>query len=144
MTTTPKKPPVVPEAPAPDLRQRAKRLGLWGLLANWDKVGAKPWLQELIHYEEDERGRRSLERRLKSAKLGRFKPIADFDWDWPRQIDRELIEELFSFEFAAETANVILLGPNGTGKTMIAQNLAYQAILGGRTVFSNILGDVCR
>jgi DNA replication protein DnaC len=96
-------------------------------------VASEPWLPKLFHYEEAERGRRSLERRLRNAKLGRFKPMADFDWQWPKEIDREHIEELFSFEFTDEAANVVLVGPNGIGKTMIAKNLAHQAILAGRT-----------
>jgi len=65
--------------------------------------------------------------------MGPFKPMADFDWAWPKKIDRELVEDLFRMEFAVEAANVVLVGPNGTGKTMIAQNLAHQAILRGYT-----------
>jgi DNA replication protein DnaC len=129
-----------------DLRDRAYRLGLWGLLANWDQVGGAPWLQEVLHYEEVERRRRSLERRLRNAKLGRFKPMADFDWHWPTEIDRELVEELFTFGFADEAANVVLVGPNGVGKTMIAKNLAHQSILAGRTArfitASELLNDL--
>ena len=32
-----------------------------------------------------------------------------------------------------DASNVVLVGPNGVGKTMLAQNLAYQALLGGHT-----------
>lgn len=119
--------------PDPDLRKRVHRLGLWGLLANWEKLAGEPWVLELVEHEEEERGRRSLERRLKNAKIGRFKPMADFDWDWPEEIDRELIEELLNIDFATEAANVILVGSNGLGKTMIAKNLVHRAILSGRT-----------
>ncbi|MEW5705177.1 MAG: ATP-binding protein, partial [Pseudomonadota bacterium] len=67
-------------------------------------------------------------------KIGRFKPLADFDWNWPKKIDRDLIEDLFCLDFIAENGNVVLAGPNGVGKTLIAQNLAYQAVLKGHTV----------
>jgi DNA replication protein DnaC len=118
------------------LRMRARALGLYGLVARWDEVRNAPWLPELIAIEETERRRRSLERRVKNARTGRFKPMADFDWAWPRLVDRDAIEELFSFGFAdpKSPANVVLVGPNGTGKTMIAQNLAHQAVLRGFTV----------
>lgn len=131
MTTTTKA--AAAAAPDPDLRHRAHRLGLWGLLANWESVAEKPWLPELIEYEEEERRRRSLERRLRNAKVGRFKLMADFDWNWPREIDRELIDEIMTIDFAAEAANVIIVGPNGIGKTMIAKNIVHRAILAGRT-----------
>jgi DNA replication protein DnaC len=144
--TTRKKTPAAPEKPEGELRDRACRLGLWGLIANWERVAAKPWLDELLRFEESERTRRSLERRLRNAKLGRFKPLSDYDWNWPKEIDREHIEELFSFEFAQEAANVVLVGPNGIGKTMIAKNLAHQAILSGRTArfitASELLNDL--
>jgi DNA replication protein DnaC len=117
-----------------DLKKRAHALGLHGLLARWDELGELPWVVEAIAIEEAERGRRSLERRVRNAKIGRFKPMADFDWGWPRSIDRPAIEDLFRLGFIGEAANVVLVGPNGVGKSMIAQNLAHTAILAGHTV----------
>ena len=117
-----------------ELLRRARLLRLWGLVARWDDVKAEPWLLPLIEAEEAERTRRSRERRINGAKIGAFKPIADFDWNHPRKIDRALVEELFSFDFLHEPANVVLVGANGLGKTMIAQNLAYQAVMQGHTV----------
>ena len=91
-------------------------------------MGAK-----LIEYEEVERKHRSLQRRISQSRIGRFKPMADFDWRWPKKIDRATIEELFTFKFLDEAVNVVLVGPNGVGKSMIAQNLVYQSLLRGHT-----------
>jgi DNA replication protein DnaC len=121
--------------PSPDqLAQRARRLGLYGLLARWPELGDQPWVATLIDAEEAERSRRSLERRIRTSKVGRFKPIADLDWSWPDQIDRPLIEELMQLGFIEEATNIILAGPNGVGKSTIAQNLVHQALLRGHTV----------
>ena len=128
------------------LRQRAQQLGLYGLLNRLDELQDEAWVETLLALEEEERGRRSLERRLRNAKLGRFKPMADFDWAWPKKIDKELVEELFRLDFLNEAANVVLAGPNGVGKTMIAKNLAHQAVLKGFSVrfssASEILNDL--
>ena len=124
------------------LRDRGRRLGLHGLVAHWSEVADQPWVARLIEYEETERRRRSLEGRIKNARLGRFKPIVDFDWGWPKRIDRAAVEELFSFDFLSEAANVVLLGPNGLGKTMITQNLAHQALLRGDTVRFTTASDM--
>ena len=105
---------------------RLRALGLYGLVAHIDEIGDEPLLDRIIAIEEKERQSRSLQRRVKSARCGRFKPLADFDWSWPRKIDREHVEELFRFQFLAEGANVVFVGPNGVGKTTLAQNLAYQ------------------
>lgn len=136
---------MTPQTPDPR-RARAHRLGLHGLLARWDELSQEPWLDTLLGVEENERQRRSLERRIRTARLGRFKPLADFDWTWPKRIDREQVQELFSLRFLDEAANVVIVGPNGVGKSMLAQNLAYQALLRGHTVryltASQLLNDL--
>ena len=122
--------------PADPLQKKAESLKFYGLLAHWDTYRDAPWLAELLEREAEERKRRSLERRLRNARIGRFKPIADFDWAWPSQVDRDLVEELLTLRFIEEKANVVLIGPNGVGKTTIARNIAYQAVLAGHTVRS--------
>lgn len=119
---------------APSLRSRASTLKLHGLLAHWNEISKEQWLPLVIDWEEEARRQRSMERRLKCARLGRFKPMADFDWTWPDRIDRAQIEDLFRLKWIPSITNVVLVGPNGVGKTMIAKNLAHQAVLAGYTV----------
>ena len=134
------------ENKAPTVEDRAAKLGLYGLLARWDELGGEEWIERLLEVEEAERASRSLQRRLRNAKIRAFKPIADFDWAWPTKIDAEAIRELFRFDFLREAANVILVGPNGVGKTTIAQNLAHEALIAGHTVLfttaSEMLNDL--
>ena len=113
------------------LRARLRALGLYALADTDPAHLAQPWIQELLDVEEPERRRRSLERRLSNARIGPFKPITDFDWQWPKAIDRALIEELFALEFLDDATNVVFLGPNGVGKSMLAKNLTHHAVLKG-------------
>jgi hypothetical protein len=92
--------PSVP-TPPPTLSNHLRRLGLTrvaddlnDLLARAAKDRWTPvtFLEALATTELEDRARRSLERRFKRARLGRFKPIADFEWDWPKEIDRALVE----------------------------------------------------
>ena len=103
-------------------------------------------LAEMARLEEIERSRRSLERRLGNARIGRFKPLVDFDWDWPKKIDRPLIERALTLDFVPEGRNLILLGANGLGKTMITKNIAHAAVLAGHSVLfrtaSELLDDL--
>ena len=137
MTTTPT---TIPEPET--LQNRLRNLGLYGLLNHLDEILEEEWLPRILDIEETERKRRSLERRLKNARIGSFKSMADFDWEWPEAVDRQLIEELFTFGFVEESANVVLLGSNGLGKTMIAKNLAHQAILRGFTARFTTASDM--
>lgn len=124
------------------LQRRAQELRLNGLLAHWSEVADASWVGELVQWEEEERSRRSLERRLREAQIGRFKPLCDFDWNWPTRCDRAAIEELMSLEFLTTCSNVVLVGPNGIGKSMLARNLAHQALINGRTVLFTIAGQM--
>jgi DNA replication protein DnaC len=91
-------------------------------------------LEELTRAETAERARRSLERRVRLSGVKRFKPMADFDWSWPTKIERALIERALTLDFLAEARNLVLMGSNGLGKTMIAQNICHQAVLAGHSV----------
>ena len=124
------------------VRHSLRRLGLYGLLAHAESLMHEPWLPRVLEIEETERASRSLKRRLDNARLGAFKPIADFDWAWPAKCDRSLIEELFSFAFVAEAANVVLIGSNGLGKTMLLKNLTHQAVLKGCTARFTLASDM--
>ena len=115
MTTPPGISPQAGGIDAAQLQGRARALHLMGLLAHWPSVQADParlgWTGELLGWEESERSRRSLERRLRSAHIGRFKPLADFDWDWPTQCDRAAVQDLMSLSFMLDATNVVLVGP---------------------------------
>ncbi len=124
------------------LRQRAADLHLHGVLEHWSEISQADWLVKLIDWEEQARTQRSLERRLGAAHIGRFKALADFDWSWPRQCDRAAIEALMTLEFITQGANVVLRGNNGVGKSMLAKNLAHQALVQGYTVRFTTAGEM--
>jgi DNA replication protein DnaC len=129
------------------LRARAEALHLHGLLTHWSEVATQPWLAPMLDWEEQQRARRSLERRLSAAHIGRFKPLCDFDWTWPKHCDRAAVDALITLDFLKEAANVVFVGPNGVGKSMFAQNIAHQAVIDGHTVLftsaGQLLGDLC-
>ena len=127
----------------PDLPRQLAQLGLHVTAGGLDDFIARAtksrWpvhslLEEMARAELAERARRGLERRLQRSRIGRFKPMADFDWNWPKKVDRDVIERAFTLEFLREGRNLILLGANGLGKTMITKNLAHQAVLAGHHV----------
>jgi DNA replication protein DnaC len=131
-----------------ELKQQAGTLKLHGLLAHWEELGEEelPRIRMWLQWEETERKKRGLERRLSQAHLGRFKPLADFDWDWPRQCDQGSVSDMMQLGFIKDATNIIVMGPNGVGKSTIAQNIAYQAVIQGHTALfieaSQMLGDL--
>ena len=130
------------------LKQRALALKLHGLVAHWEELSDPQidWVRALLQWEDSERKRRGLERRLSAAHIGRFKPLADFDWDWPAQCDKAAVSELMRLDFIKDATNVILVGPNGVGKSTIAQNIVHHAVLQGHSALfvnsAQMLGDL--
>ena len=130
------------------VKELAKELKLHGLLENWENITQKQLtlLSKWLKWELEERKQRSLDRRLGSAKLGRFKTLTDFDWKWPKKIDQTSIHQWMQLSFLDDSTNLILLGNNGVGKSTIAQNIGYQAVMQGHTVLfttaANMLNDL--
>lgn len=126
-----------------DLQTRLRALNLLGTAGSFDDLVAmatkKRWgpqqvVEQIVDIEEKDRARRGLERRQARSRLERFKPMADFDWSWPKKIERALVESAVRLDFIESARNVVLVAPQGLGKTMIAQNIAHQAILTGHGV----------
>ena len=107
---------------------------------------ARQMLEELVRVELDARAKRSLQRRLLRSRIGSFKPLADFDWNWPKKIDRALIERALTLDFVRDGRNLVLVGANGLGKTLLAKAIAHHAVLSGHSVVfrtaAELLADV--
>ena len=99
-------------------------------------------LEHLVKAELDARTRHRVERRLKDARLGRFKPMADWEWDWPKHLHRPTVERVLTLDFLAKRENVIFVAAHGLGKTMLAKNLVHQAILAGHSARFLTAADV--
>jgi len=99
--------------------------------ARWSAVQL---LEQVAQTEIADRARRSLERRVRLSGIKRFKAMADFDWSWPTLIERDVIERALTLDFVPEARNLVLVGRNGLGKTMIAQNICHSAVLAGHSV----------
>jgi len=116
------------------LRYTATHLDDLVALATKRRWSPTQLLEHLVEREQQERTRRSLERRLVRARIGRFTPMSDFDWAWPTRIDRPAVEAALRLGFLADARNVVLVASQGLGKTMIAQNIAHAAVLAGTHV----------
>jgi DNA replication protein DnaC len=138
-----------------DLASQLQALGLLATANTLDdllaratehRLAPRALIEDIVRGEIADRSKRSLERRRIRSRLGAFKSIADFDWHWPKKIDRPLIERALSLEFLREGRNLVLLGPNGVGKTMLSKNIADQAVLAGYSVLfrtaAELLDDV--
>ena len=104
-----------------------------------DQATKKRWsptqlLEHIADQESQERKRRSVERRLAHSRVGRFKPMSAFDWSWPKHVDRDAVESALRLDFLERSRNIVLVAPQGLGKTMLAKNIAHNAVMAGHSV----------
>lgn len=126
--------PLADQLAALGLRYTAAHLDDVVALATKRRWSPVQLLEHLAETEQQERTRRSLERRLADSRIGRFTPMTDFDWAWPKRLDRAAVEAALRLDFLADAHNIVLVAAQGLGKTMIAQNIAHAAVLAGHHV----------
>jgi DNA replication protein DnaC len=92
------------------------------------------FLALLVDDELERREQTKLKRRISEAGIDESKTIAWFDFSAAPHVKRTLVNELSCCRFMEKGENVLLVGPTGTGKSHLAQGLAYEAIKRGYRV----------
>ncbi|MGH2687899.1 MAG: ATP-binding protein, partial [Actinomycetota bacterium] len=91
------------------------------------QLGHLEFLQVLCEDEIARREAASLVKRVRQARFEETVAIEDFDFGYNPKIPAALIRDLAALRFVEAGESVILCGPVGVGKTMIAQALGHSA-----------------
>jgi len=100
------------------------------------------YLAQLVDGEFARRDARSTERRLINARFPVIKTLDDFQWSWPKKINRLQIQNLFRLDFIATRTNVVMIGNVGLGKTHLSIALGRAACLAGHSVLFTTAVDI--
>ena len=104
-----------------------------------DQAAREQWthqqyLARLLEGESQRRQDRSIARRIAEAHFPMIKTLDQFDWNWPKKINRPQVQHLFSLGFLKDKTNVTLVGGVGLGKSHLAIALGHAACLQGHSV----------
>lgn len=100
------------------------------------------YLAQLVDGETALHENRSIERRIRNARFPVLKTLEEFQWSWPKKINRPQIQNLFRLAFIAPNTNVVLIGNVGLGKTHLSIALGHTACLNGHTVLFTTAVDI--
>jgi DNA replication protein DnaC len=104
--------------------------------------GHVDYLSRLIDGETALRHDRCIQRRIRLARFPVIKTLDQFNWTWPKAINRLQVQNLFALQFIKNKSNLIFLGGVGLGKTHLASALGYAACLKGHSVLFATAIDV--
>jgi DNA replication protein DnaC len=113
------------------MRDQYQDLAAQAAKKHWSHVD---YLEKLTHGEAALRRDRSIKRRIRMARFPVIKTLDQFNWTWPKNINRLQVQNLFRLQFVKNKSNVIFLGGVGLGKTHLASALGYAACLKGYPV----------
>jgi DNA replication protein DnaC len=110
------------------------------------ELGHLEFLQVLCEDEVARRDAAALERRLRAARFEAAATLEDFDFSYNPKIPAAHIRDLATLRFIDAGESVVLHGPVGVGKSMIAQALGHAACRRGHSVVftktSRLLADL--
>jgi DNA replication protein DnaC len=113
------------------MREHHQDLAKEAAQKHWSHVR---YLEQLAEQEALLRRDRATKRRISLARFPVIKTIDEFNWNWPKKINRLQVQNLLRMPFIKNKSNVIFLGGVGLGKTHLASALGYAACLNGYTV----------
>ena len=100
------------------------------------------YLARLIEGETQRRQELAIQRRVAAARFPCIKTLDQFDWNWPKKINRTEVQNLFRLAFVPEKANVVFMGGVGLGKSHLACELGHAACLAGHSVLFTTAVDI--
>jgi len=98
---------------------------------HWSHV---QYLARLIEGEAHRREERRIQRRIRFARFPVIKTLEQFQWNWPKKINRPQIQNLFRLVFIEDKTNVIFIGGVGLGKSHLCVALGRAACERGYSV----------
>lgn len=133
------------------IRQLCSQFKLGGIAPALDQTIAKAesqgmgfvkYTMELFKQEETHRMGKDLARRLKAAGLPRNANLEQYDYTVDNGLKKEQLHQIRELNWVDQLFNMVLMGPSGTGKTMIAAGLCHDAVKAGYKAYFKTMEDI--
>ncbi len=133
------------------LREYAEQLKLSGIQdqaeelirkASEEKCSYLDFSLNLLETEINQRRQHDLERRIKAARLPVSHDLDLYDYSFMNGISKQQLSQLRECQWLEQNFNVVLMGPCGIGKTLIAAGLCYDALKMGYKAYFRTMEQI--
>lgn len=110
--------------------------------ADEEKCSYLDFLLNTLQTEINHRNNRNLEKRIKAAKLPVNYDLDNYDYSFINGISKQQLKQLRECMWLEKIFNIVLMGPSGTGKTLIAAGLCYDALKSGYIAYFRTMEQI--
>jgi DNA replication protein DnaC len=110
--------------------------------ADEEKCSYLDFLLNFLQGEINNRSGRNLEKRIKAAKLPVNYNLDNYDYSFINGISKQQLKQLRECMWLEKIFNIVLMGPSGTGKTLIAAGLCYDALKSGYRAYFRTMEQI--
>ena len=96
----------------------------------------------LLQSEANHREQKEAQRRLKTARLPKASNLNMYDYTFENGLPKSRLTQLRELDWLDQIYNIILMGPSGTGKTLIAAGLCADAVRKGYKAYFRTIDDI--
>ena len=127
------------------------RFKLGGILAELDpvlmeaetgQISYTDYTIRLLSAEATHRETKDLLRRSKAAKLPPIYDLDQYDYAVDNGLSKTRLMQLRELLWIEQLFNIVLMGPSGTGKTLIAAGLCHDAVKNGYRAYFRTMEDI--
>lgn len=98
------------------------------------KLSHREFLENILRVENQGKKERRKNRNINAARFEKIVTLEEFDFSFQESINMSQIKELATLKFMEKNENIILIGPNGVGKSHISSSIGIKACEAGRKV----------
>lgn len=133
------------------IKQYCQKFKITGISANLEQIisqaetmaaGFLDFTLALLKTEVDHRHGNELRKRLKTARLPRSHDLDAYDHTVDNGLPRTRLNQLRELNWIDQVYNIMLMGPSGTGKTLLASGLCADAVEKGYKAYFRTMDEL--
>jgi DNA replication protein DnaC len=111
--------------------------------AQTDGISYLDYTINLFTSEANQREQNEIQKRLKWARLPLYHDLDNYDYAFENGLSKTKLNQLRELDWLDQIFNIVLMGPSGIGKTLLAAGLCADAVHKGYKAYFRTMEEIC-